>query len=268
MIVFPNCKVNLGLHVVQKRPDGYHDLQTVFFPLPFRDILEILPSSSFAFHSTGLTIPGDPASNLCVKAYQLVKDRFPELPPVYIHLHKIIPMGGGLGGGSSNGSFTLLALNEIFDLKLARKDLLEMSIQLGSDCPFFIMNEPSYATGRGEQMKPVDINLKGYYIILVLPGIHVSTAQAFSGIIPKKPKKDLEHNIGMAPDRWKDWLINDFEDSVFLQFPEIEVIKSWLYQQGAVYASMTGTGSTVYGLFKEKPALAQAPNGEVHIIAL
>ncbi|MFN6335820.1 MAG: 4-(cytidine 5'-diphospho)-2-C-methyl-D-erythritol kinase [Sphingobacteriales bacterium] len=268
MIVFPNCKVNLGLHVVQKRPDGYHDLQTVFFPLPFRDILEILPSSSFALHSTGLTIPGDPASNLCVKAYQLVKDRFPELPPVHIHLHKIIPMGGGLGGGSSNGSFTLLALNEIFDLKLARKDLLEMSIQLGSDCPFFIMNEPSYATGRGEQMKPVDINLKGYYIILVLPGIHVSTAQAFSGIIPKKPKTDLEHNIGMAPDSWKDWLINDFEDSVFLQFPAIEVIKSWLYQQGAVYASMTGTGSTVYGLFKEKPALAQAPNGEVHIIAL
>jgi 4-diphosphocytidyl-2-C-methyl-D-erythritol kinase len=268
MIVFPNCKVNLGLHVVQKRPDGYHDLQTVFFPLPFRDILEILPSSSFAFHSTGLTIPGDPASNLCVKAYQLMKDRFPELPPVHIHLHKIIPMGGGLGGGSSNGSFTLLALNELFDLKLARKDLLEMSIQLGSDCPFFIMNEPSYATGRGEQMKPVDINLKGYYIILVLPGIHVSTAQAFYGIIPKKPKTDLEHNIGMAPDSWKDWLINDFEDSVFLQFPEIEVIKSWLYQQGAVYASMTGTGSTVYGFFKEKPALAQAPNAEVHIIAL
>lgn len=268
MIVFPNCKINLGLHVVQKRPDGYHDLQTVFFPVPFRDILEILPASSFEFTSTGLSIPGDPSANLCVKAYELMKVDFPALAPVHIQLHKIIPMGGGLGGGSSNGSFTLTALNELFDLKCSKQALLKMALQLGSDCPFFIVNEPCYATGRGEQMSMVDINLKGYYLVLILPGIHVPTAQAFSGITPKQPAVDLEKRITENPENWKEWLVNDFEATVFNQFPEIAGLKSYLYEQGAVYASMTGTGSTVYGLFKEKPVFTQPPKGELHIISL
>lgn len=268
MIVFPNCKINLGLQVVQKRPDGYHDLQTVFFPVPFHDILEILPSSSVEFTSTGLPIPGDISSNLCVKAYELMKARFPDLPPVHIQLHKIIPMGGGLGGGSSNGSFTLLALNELFDLKLSTNELMDMALQLGSDCPFFLVNQPSFATGRGEQIKPVDINLKGYYLVLILPGIHVSTAQAFSGVSPKQPTTDLFHEIHSSPNTWKDWLVNDFEESVFVQFPEIAAIKSWLYDKRAVYASMTGTGSTVYGLFTEKPLFTEAPKGQIITIPL
>ena len=268
MILFPNCKINLGLHVVQKRSDGYHDLQTVFYPVPFRDILEIIPSQSFSFQYTGLAIPGDASSNLCVKAYELMKQRFPELPPVQILLHKIIPMGGGLGGGSSNGSFTLIGLNKLFNLQLSQEELLDMSLQLGSDCPFFIINEPAYATGRGEQMQTLNINLKGYYLVLILPGLHVSTAQAFSGITPKQPAKDLQPIISKAPETWKGELVNDFEVSVFTQYPQIEKIKNWLYDQGAVYASMTGTGSTVYGIFSQKPDLKQTVQGEQHIIAL
>lgn len=268
MILFPNCKINLGLHVVQKRSDGYHELQTVFYPVPFRDILEIIPSQSFNFQSTGLAIPGDASSNLCVKAYHLMKQRFPELPPVQILLHKIIPMGGGLGGGSSNGSFTLIGLNKLFNLQLSQEELLDMSLQLGSDCPFFIINVPAYATGRGEQMQTLNINLKGYYLVLILPGLHVSTAQAFSGITPKQPAKDLQTIISKAPETWKSELVNDFEVSVFTQYPPIEHIKNWLYDQGAVYASMTGTGSTVYGIFSQKPDLKQSAQGEQHIIAL
>lgn len=268
MILFPNCKINLGLHVVQKRTDGYHDLQTVFFPVPFRDILEIIPSSTFKFTSTGLTIPGDLSSNLCVKAYELMKARFPDLSPVNIQLHKIIPMGGGLGGGSSNGSFTLLALNELFDLKLSVEELLNMALQLGSDCPFFIVNEPSFAVGRGERMEKVNINLNGYYLVLILPGIHVSTAQAFSGIQPKQPTIDLKTKISEAPETWKDWLVNDFEDSVFKVHPEIADIKARLYKQGAVYAAMTGTGSTVFGLFTEKPDFSALPQEQMLTIPL
>lgn len=268
MILFPNCKINLGLHVVQKRPDGYHDLQTIFYPVPFRDILELIPDKTFSFQSTGLTIPGDASSNLCVKAYHVMKQRFPDLPPVQILLHKIIPMGGGLGGGSSNGSFTLIGLNKLFNLQLTQEELLDMSLQLGSDCPFFIINEPAYATGRGEQLHSLDINLKSYYLVLILPGLHVSTAQAFSGVIPKLPVVDLPTIISKAPETWRSVLVNDFEASVFTQYPQIEHIKNWLYDQGAVYASMTGTGSTVFGLFSQKPDLKQAPQGEQHIIAL
>lgn len=268
MIVFPNCKINLGLHVVQKRPDGYHELQTIFLPIPFRDILEVLPTNVFEFRTTGLSIPGDSSSNLCVKAYQLIKNRFADLPAVSIHLHKMIPMGGGLGGGSSNGSFTLLALNELFDLKLTEEELLTLALQLGSDCPFFIINQPAYAFGRGEQMKKLNINLKGYYLVLILPGIHISTAQAFSSITPQMSSSSLEQNISKTPERWKDFIINDFEEAIFSRYPEMAEIKAWLYHQGAVYASMTGTGSTIYGLFKEKPAISSYPKGQVHIIAL
>lgn len=267
MILFPNCKINLGLHVVQKRPDGYHDLQTVFYPVPFRDILEIIPSDSFSFTSTGLPIPGDPAQNLCVKAYALLKQRFPELPPVHIHLHKIIPMGGGLGGGSSNGSFTLLGVKQLFNLTLSTEELQALALQLGSDCPFFMLNQPAFATGRGEQLSTIDINLKGYYLVLILPGIHVSTAQAFAGIMPTPPQYDLKHKITTVPSSWKAWLVNDFEHTVFAQFPEIASIKQRLYEQGAVYAAMSGTGSTVYGLFTEKPDLASLP-GQLLTIAL
>lgn len=268
MILFPNCKINLGLHVVQKRSDGYHDLETVFFPVPFRDILEIIPSTTFRFTSSGIPIPGDPSSNLCVKAYDLLKQQFPDLPPVHIHLHKIIPMGGGLGGGSSNGSFTLLALNQLFDLKLSQDALMDFALELGSDCPFFILNQPAYATGRGEKLEQITINLNGYYLALILPGIHVSTAQAFSGIIPKQPIISLKNCIASNPAAWKNEVINDFETSVFPIHPTIAQIKSDLYAQGAVYASMTGTGSTVFGLFKEKPTLTPIANVDAHIIAL
>jgi 4-diphosphocytidyl-2-C-methyl-D-erythritol kinase len=269
MIVFPNCKINLGLYVVDKRPDGYHNLQTVFFPVPFQDMLEIIPSDEFHFHATGLTIPGDPEKNLCIRAWELLKHRFPKLPPVDLYLHKIIPMGGGLGGGSSNGSFMLIALNRLFQLGLTSPELQELALQLGSDCPFFIVNEPVVATGRGEHMQPTSINLNGYTLTLIMPGIHVSTAQAFAGIRPHDPGVDLANRICEAPVTWKDWLVNNFEETVFPAFPAIRQLKEWLYAQGAVYASMTGTGSTVYGLFQtDNLELPPPPIGDMRIFAL
>ena len=269
MIVFPNCKINLGLHVVRKRPDGYHDLQTVFFPVPFRDMLEIVPAQAFRLDATGLPIPGDPAKNLCIRAWELLKQRFPDLPPVHLLLHKLIPMGGGLGGGSSNGSFMLIALNRLFQLGLSSSELQALALQLGSDCPFFIVNEPVVATGRGEQMQPVSLNLNGYTLVLVMPGLHVSTAQAFGGIRPRDPGIDLRTRITEPPETWKNWLVNDFEETVFPAFPDIRQIKEWLYEQGAVYASMTGTGSTVYGLFAgDAPQLPEPPRGALRLFSL
>jgi len=253
MIVFPNCKINLGLQVLQKRPDGYHDLQTIFYPVAFHDILEFVPSSAFTFQHSGLDIPGGSDSNLCVRSYRLLKDRFPALPPVTMHLHKVIPMGAGLGGGSSDGSFALKALNEHFRLGLAHDELLKLSLQLGSDCPFFIENQPAVATGRGEQMKPLDLDLAGYTLILVHPGVHVSTADAFAGIIPNNAEYDLARKIREPIDTWQHWLRNDFEGPVFAKYPVIREAKEWLYAQGALYASMTGSGSSVFGIFRSLP---------------
>ncbi len=253
MIVFPHCKINLGLHVTRKRPDGYHDLETVFFPLGIHDALEFIPSDKFSFQHSGLDIPGTGDQNLCVKAFHLLKSKFPLLPAVTMHLHKVIPMGAGLGGGSSDGSFALSALNEYFQLGLGTEELIRLSLELGSDCPFFIVNKPSYATGRGEILEPVSIDLKGYHILLVYPGIAVSTADAFSGIVPQTPAYSLKEKIQTPVDQWSDWMVNDFERPVFERFPDIKKIRETLYSSGAVYASMSGSGSACFGIYKETP---------------
>ena len=255
MIVFPNGKINLGLHITRKREDGYHDLETIFFPLDIHDILEFIPSKEFSFQSTGIAINGTAHQNLCVKAFQLLKDQFPELPEVTMHLHKVIPMGAGLGGGSSDGSFALTALNEYFNLGLDKPSLKSLSLQLGSDCPFFIANQPSYAMGRGEILEPVSVDLSGIYIVLVYPGIVVSTAEAFAGIVPRQPSISLKDRIREPMEKWKDWMVNDFEKTVFHRFPEIAAIKKTLYASGAAYASMTGSGSCCFGIFRTLPDL-------------
>jgi 4-diphosphocytidyl-2-C-methyl-D-erythritol kinase len=255
MIVFPNCKINLGLDILRKRPDGYHDLQTVFYPVPYTDMLEFVEAPEFRFDSTGITIPSDHSSNLCVKAYKLMQERFPDLPAVHMHLHKIIPMGAGLGGGSSDGAFTLSALNEYFRKQLSASVLIEMSLKLGSDCPFFIVNQPVVAFGRGEIMEPVILNLAGYTLVMIHPGIHVSTKDVFAGIVPRNASADLKQRITEPVDTWKNWLGNQFEETVGAKFPMILEIKAMLYQQGAVYASMSGSGSVVFGLFRDKPAV-------------
>lgn len=254
MIVFPNCKINLGLHILQKRKDGFHDLETVFYPIALQDGLEIIqnpsPGMPIEFTATGLRIDTGKEENICIKAYHLLKKDFPDLPAVKIHLHKVIPTGAGLGGGSSNGAFTLGLLNRKFDAGLDEKQLLHYALQLGSDCPFFIKNKPCYATGRGEQLEEIALNLSYYQFVLVNPKIHINTGEAFSGITPSDQRISIKDIIQKPIGQWKELLKNDFEGTVFAEHPEIKAIKEQLYRQGAVYASMSGSGSTVYGLFE------------------
>jgi 4-diphosphocytidyl-2-C-methyl-D-erythritol kinase len=268
LVLFPNCKINLGLHVTGKRPDGYHDLQTIFYPIPLKDAAEITTyrekkeHEAFELTITGTEIPGDIATNLCTRAWQLIKKAFPGIPAVRMHLHKAIPVGGGLGGGSSDGAFTLILLNEELKLNLTTEKLLEYALQLGSDCPFFILNRPCYATGRGEIMEEVSIDLSDHYFVLVHPGIHISTAEAFSSIVPSKPQQSLKEVIAQPITSWKKSLVNQFEEGAFRKHPELEKIRDQLYKSGAVYASMTGTGSSIYGIFHNSKKNANLLAGE------
>lgn len=256
MVVFPPCKINLGLSVLSKRTDGYHDLETCFYPVPWQDILEIIRANTFSFTSSGDAIPGPDDQNLCVKAYDILKKDF-DIGPVKIHLHKIIPSGAGLGGGSSDAAYTLRVLNEMFSLQLSYDSLIVYASRLGSDCAFFVQDKPMFGMGRGEILSDASISLKGKYIILIKPNIHVSTAVAFSGIIPRKPTQRITDVVTKVPiAEWKGLLKNDFEDSVFKKYPELSTIKEKLYSLGAMYASMSGSGSSLFGIFDEEKQLS------------
>lgn len=247
MVVFPNCKINLGLHVLNKRPDGYHDIETVFYPVPFHDVLEIIRSpQEFSFSQSGTKIDGQ---NLCIRAVELLSTRY-KLPQVNMHLHKSVPVGAGLGGGSSDAAFTISAINELFQLRLGATEMLDLAAALGSDCPFFLINKPCLATGRGEILERLDVELKDKILLIVNPGIAISTASAYGQVQPKPAGYSLKQAILQPIQTWKEKLVNDFEMPVFRQYPEIEQIKSSLYRQGALFASMSGTGSTVYGIFE------------------
>ncbi len=253
MLKFPHAKINLGLHIVSKRDDGFHEIETVLYPITLSDVLEFVPSEGdITFNSSGIPIPCNSTENLCVKAYQLLKKDF-ELPVIDIHLHKIVPIGAGLGGGSSDAAFMLRMINEHFSLGLTISKLQEYAAQLGSDCAFFIEDKPCLAKGRGEQLTSVDIDVSAYHIVLIYPGIHVSTADAYAGVVPQKPERSLEEIIRLPAEQWKDVLVNDFEKTVFQKYPGIKKIKQQLYNMGAVYACMSGSGSAVFALFKEKP---------------
>jgi 4-diphosphocytidyl-2-C-methyl-D-erythritol kinase len=271
MIAFPNCKINLGLHITEKREDGYHNLQTIFYPIPWKDIIELVSNKwavvsdknnsefriqNLKFHSSGLPIPGDSSNNLCIKAWELLKQDFPQLPPVYMHLHKVIPMGAGLGGGSADGAFVLKMLNEKFSLNLTPSQLIPYALALGSDCPFFIYNEPCYATSRGEILEPITLDLSEYKMVLINPGIHISTKWAFEQIIPQAPAKDLREIISLPITGWKHILYNDFEAPAIKANPIIGNIKEDLYNDGAIYASMTGSGSTLYAMYPKNQAIS------------
>lgn len=271
MLVFPNCKINLGLQILNKREDGYHNLATVFYPVGWKDVVEVVkrddarqttdhgsePNSPVTYTSSGLYVTGNPANNLCIKAYNLLKKDFPSLPPVHMHLHKTIPMGAGLGGGSADGAFTLKLLNDKFQLGLSHEQLMAYALQLGSDCPFFIINKPCYATGRGEVMEPVELDLSKYQFVIVNPGIHVNTGWAFGQLqLSDAPRADLRTIIRQPVETWNDLLINDFEAPVCKAHPEIAEIKEELYKAGALYASMTGSGSTVFGVFEKNIKLS------------
>jgi 4-diphosphocytidyl-2-C-methyl-D-erythritol kinase len=248
MMLFPNAKINLGLNVTAKRFDGYHNIETIFIPVSLCDILEFVESSDTKISITGADLEGKPEENLVVKAWQLMNQHY-QVSPVDIHLHKMIPVGAGLGGGSSDAAFMLKGLNEFFKCGAQTRDLEKLASKLGSDCAFFIRNIPSFGTGRGEILKPISIHLEGFQLLLINPSIHVSTRDAYSGVKPSLPKKLLEDIITQNPDSWQQLIANDFEESVFFKYPEIARIKEKLISAGAIYASMSGSGSTVYGIF-------------------
>lgn len=253
MITFPNAKINLGLNIVEKRPDGYHNLETIFYPVHIEDALEVNEFSGkndrdLELHTSGITIAGNAEDNLIVKAYRLLKQKYP-LPPIDIYIHKHIPSGAGLGGGSSDAAFMLKLLNEKYNLRIGDDELESYAASLGADCAFFIKNKPVFASGIGNIFEPIDMQLNNMYIMIVKPDIFVSTKEAFSLIKPAHPKLSLKEIIRKPVTEWKAWMVNDFEESVFANHPEIARIKEELYENGAVYAAMSGSGSSVYGLF-------------------
>jgi 4-diphosphocytidyl-2-C-methyl-D-erythritol kinase len=261
MVDFPNCKINLGLNIVEKRPDGYHNIESVFYPVGLTDILEIIENTSsqekdVLFSYSGIEIPGNPIENLCYKAYYLLKEKH-SLPKIKAHLHKIIPIGAGLGGGSADGAFFINLLDKQFKLKLTIEEKEELAGKLGSDCVFFIKNEPAFVSGRGETLRSFSINLSNYYLVLLNPQIHISTKEAYDGVVPQKSNQDIFEIITqLEPLQWNGLLKNDFEDGIFKKYPLIKRMKEGLYQSGADYASMTGSGSSIYAIFREEPDLS------------
>jgi 4-diphosphocytidyl-2-C-methyl-D-erythritol kinase len=254
MVIFPNCKINLGLRILRKREDGYHDLETLFYPLAIKDVLEINRDTALHFTAYGIPIPGETDGNLAIKAWRLVKKDFPELPFVHIHLYKHIPIGAGLGGGSSDGAFTLLLLNKQFNLGLNTGQLLSYAALLGSDCPFFILNTPSLGGGRGEKLAPASVDLSGHDIVVIDPRLHVSTARAFALSTPKASGPSVRDIVRQPISTWRDRLTNDFEAPVFQLHPQLRDIKEWLYAHGAIYASLTGSGASLFGVFEKGKA--------------
>lgn len=250
MVVFPNAKINVGLNIVEKRPDGFHNIESIFYPInELHDVLEIIENDSLEFSSSGIEIPGSLYDNLCLKAYELVKLDF-NIPSVKIHLHKVIPIGAGLGGGSADAAFTIKAINELFELNLSTNEMENYARKLGSDCAFFIENKPVYAFNKGDEFENIDLDLSKYKIKIEYPDIHISTAEAYAGIKPQLSNENLKTLIERPINNWKDIIKNDFEKSIFPNHPEIEKLKIKMYQNGAKFASMTGSGSAVFGIFK------------------
>jgi len=255
MIVFPNAKINIGLYITEKRSDGYHNIESCFYPIPWCDVLECVPASQTSFTATGLPIPNVSAHNLCLKAYELLAADF-ALPPVHIHLHKILPIGAGLGGGSADASFLLNALAEMFLLKVSKEQLVGYAAKLGSDCAFFIANTPAFCYERGDRFEPLALSLQGKKIVLVYPNLHIATAEAYSAVHPAPAPVDLREVLLRKPvQAWADLVSNDFEKSLFPKYPFLADIKEALYEAGALYASMSGSGSAIYGIFDEVPQL-------------
>jgi 4-diphosphocytidyl-2-C-methyl-D-erythritol kinase len=256
MIVFPNAKINIGINITGRRPDGYHNIETVFYPLPIYDALEALPGNELSFHSSGLEIPGRIEDNLCIKGYYLIRKDY-DLPPVNIHLLKHIPIGAGLGGGSANAAFFIKLINNLFDLKLTVEQMLDYARKLGADCAFFIENKPVFAFEKGDRFEEVQLDLSGHHIALIMPPAHVSTAEAYRGVRPAAVKQSLKDLIRLPVAEWRRGIKNDFEESVFKNHPVIRGVKAALYEAGAIYASMSGSGASVFGIFNQKPDLSE-----------
>lgn len=254
MLISAGCKINLGLNILGKRTDGFHDLESVFYPIPWNDLIEIVPSNIFSFTTSGLEIDGNPEDNLIVKAYKLMVSEF-NIPNVKIHLHKQIPFGAGLGGGSSDATATLILLNKLFKINLNKNSLQALASQLGSDCPFFVENIPVFASATGTHLSPFPLNLAGYYLVIVKPEVHISTSMAYGSLRNFSTKGQLLEAINLPIEEWKGHLKNDFEVPIFDKFPELQMITDSIYSSGAIYASMSGSGSAIFGLYNFKPNL-------------
>jgi 4-diphosphocytidyl-2-C-methyl-D-erythritol kinase len=254
MILFPNAKINIGLNIIGRRPDGYHDLETVFYPVKINDVLEVIEAPKLSFESSGLDIPGNLDDNLCIKGYHLLKKDF-DLPPVKIHLHKNIPIGAGLGGGSSDAAFFIRLMNEKFGLGLSSEKMMDYAKLLGADCAFFIDNKPVFAFEKGDEFEPIKLDLSAYKIVLVMPDAHVSTAEAYRGVKPAPVRESLYELIKTPIANWKRHIKNDFEGHIFRDHPVIRGVKAELYEHGALYASMSGSGASVFGIFETTPNL-------------
>ena len=261
MIIFPNAKINLGLNIINRRDDGFHNIETVFYPVKIKDALEIVEAEQFLFSSTGIP-SGDPAENLCVKAWNLIARDY-KVPAAHIHLHKQIPVGAGLGGGSSDAAFCLRLLNEKFELGMSVHQMQDYARQLGSDCAFFIENKPVIAGGKGDQFMDIQLQLDKYYLILAMPPVHVSTADAYQGIKPGGSNFSLEGLTDLPLEEWRESLKNTFEDTIFEKYPQIKKLKESLYDAGAVYASMSGSGASVYGIFDKEVRLQELEQNNI-----
>ncbi|MDT3401699.1 4-(cytidine 5'-diphospho)-2-C-methyl-D-erythritol kinase [Mucilaginibacter terrae] len=261
MIVFPNAKINIGLNITERRPDGYHNLETIFYPLMIKDALEVVESDKLKFQSSGIEIPGSTESNLCLKAYHLLKQDFTDLPAVSIHLHKHTPIGAGLGGGSSDAAFFIRLMNDLFKLGLDAEDMMDYARRLGADCAFFINNKPVYAFNKGDEFEPAELDLSAYQLALVMPPAHVSTAQAYGGIKPQLSTTSLKELVKLPVAEWKHHIKNDFEKHIFEAFPIIGEVKTALYDAGALYACMSGSGASVFGIFDKQPDLKHLETG-------
>jgi len=256
MIAFPNAKINIGLNIINRRDDGYHNLETVFYPVMIKDALEIVESDKLSFESSGLEIPGGAEDNLCIKGYHLLKKNF-DIPPVKIHLHKHIPIGAGLGGGSADAAFFIRLLDEKFNLRLTVDQMVNYARQLGADCAFFIQNKLVFAFDRGDEFEAIKLDLSKYKIVVVMPPVHVSTAEAYSGVKPAPVRHSLMELIDEPVTEWKNFIKNDFETSVFKNHPVIRGVKAALYEAGALYVSMSGSGASVFGIFDSIPDLSE-----------
>ena len=256
MIIFPNAKINIGLNITERRHDGYHNLETVFYPVKINDALEIIESDKLSFESSGLAIPGRVEDNLCMKAWHLLKNDH-DVPPVSIHLYKHIPIGAGLGGGSSDAAYFIRLVNESFDLGLSVEQMQDYARTLGADCAFFVESKPVFAYEKGDRFKPVALDLSGYKIVLVMPPAHVSTSEAYRGVRPVAVKTSLQKLVTLPVAEWKKHIKNDFEESIFKNHSVIRGVKAALYEAGALYASMSGSGASVFGIFQELPDLSE-----------
>ena len=253
MLYYSNAKINLGLNIIEKYSDGFHKLETVFYPINIQDALEFIPSKKTEMTSSGITIDCDADDNLIIKAFRLLQKDF-DIPSLSFHIHKNIPFGAGLGGGSANAAYTLSEINKFYKLRLSESEILKYASRLGSDCSFFVKNKPLFASEKGASFTNIKLDLSAYYILLIHPGFGISTAEAFANIIPKKPNVSILNLIQEPIANWKNTLSNDFEDTIFPVYPVLKNIKKQLYSDGAIYASMSGSGSSIFGIFKEKPS--------------